>query len=117
MLMQSRVWPFTNKTRLFTSDVIFPLDLREVCLYLQPLAHQWHKLGEELHLSSTILDKIEQSSHEDVMENLKNVMEEWLKHSELSPCWGTLMGALQELHMDAISTSVTSNHGMSLGLV
>ena len=97
--------------------MIFPLDLRETCLYLQPLAHQWRKLGEELHLSSTILDKIEQSSHEEVMENLKNVLEEWLKHSELSPCWGTFVKALEELRTDVISTRVTSNHGMSLGLV
>ena len=97
--------------------MIFPLDLREACFYLQPLAHQWHKLGEELHLSSPVLDKIEQSSHEDVVEYLVNLVEEWLKHSELSPCWGTLVGALQELRMDVISTRVTTNHGMNFGLV
>ena len=95
----------------YFSDVIFPVDEREAGLYLEPLAATWRELGAQLHIPDATLSEIEQHHHEDVEESLKEVVRRWLKHAAPSPCWGTLVEALQELHMNKISTRITTNHG------
>ena len=91
--------------------MIFQVDEREIGLYLEPLAATWHELGAQLHVPDATLSEIEQHRHEDVEESLKEVVRRWLKHAAPSPCWGTLVEALQELHMNKISTRITTNHG------
>ena len=92
--------------------MVFPVDEREAGLYLEPLAAHWHELGEQLRMPDATMSEIERDGHEDMEESLKEVVRRWLKHAELSPCWGILVEALQEMDMNEISTRITTNHGI-----
>ena len=92
-------------------DILFPLEGKEILNYLQLFAHHWQAIGRLLGLPDNLLEEIHQAHLNATGQPLVLMVVEWLKHQELTPCWGKLVKVLRQLQLEVTANTIVSDHG------
>lgn len=97
---------------LFFLDVLFPINAREIELYLEPVCDQWRNLGRELGLPERVLKQFDRSR---LPQALRGLVKVWLEYFNAQTCcWATLVKALNTLRLNHVVARISLNRGMCI---
>jgi ankyrin repeat protein/GTPase SAR1 family protein len=112
-------WMSTSKLLHIRStfwDSLFPLDEQSVLQYIEALVEEWFQLGEYLKFPYPTLRAIESDFPQSVRRRKSEMVITWL-NSPLpnSPCWWSLVKALQEMGENSSAAAIIRDQGTSNG--